>query len=557
MDVFLEISLILVVATVVAAIMQLLRQPLIIGHIISGLLVGPAVFNLVQSTETVELFSHMGIALLLFIIGLGLNPRVIREVGKVAILTGVGQICFTITLGFLAAQALGFATTASIYIALGLAFSSTIIILKLLSDRKDTHRLYGKVATGFLLVQDIAAVLVLVAVTALGKDMPVAEILTSTLVSGALFVGAIALVSLYVLPRLTKFLARSQEFLFLFAIGWGFGAAALAATVGFSIEIGALAAGVALAGSPYAFEVASKMRPLRDFFIVLFFIILGSELDLGSIGAGFVPAIAFTILILIGNPIIVMSIMGFLGFKRKTSFKAGLTVAQISEFSLILLLLAREVGHIDDQIVAMMTLVAMVTIAASTYMILYSDKLYTWFEPYLRVFERKSPREGKEKSEEYDVIMFGFKPGSRALLDGFKQLDTRCLVVDYDPEVVDDLASEGVAVLYGDANDMEFLSDLPLEAAKLIAVTATDYATNALVATHVLQRNPKAIVIVRADEPQEAHELYEIGVNYVMMPHYLGSLEISRRITRHGLSARLHFKQARTEHLNYLRRGSK
>lgn len=557
MDIFIEISLILTVATVVAAIMQLLKQPLIIGHIISGLLVGPAVFNLVHSTETVELFSHMGIALLLFIIGLGLNPRVIREVGKVAVLTGIGQIIFTMTFGFLAAQALGFATTSSLYIAMGLAFSSTIIILKLLSDRKDTHRLYGKVATGFLLVQDIVAVMVLVAVTAMGQNLPIAEILTTTLVSGGLFILGVSLVSIFILPRLTTFLSGSQEFLFLFAIGWGFGIAALASWVGFSVEIGALVAGVALAGSPYAFEVASKMRPLRDFFIVLFFIILGAELDFTSIGAGLGPAIAFAALILIGNPIIVMSIMGLLHFKRKTSFKAGLTVAQISEFSLILLILGREVGHIDDQIVAMMTLVAMVTIAASTYMILYADRLYEFLEPYLRVFERKDTRGGGERDETYDAIMFGFKPGSKLLTDSFDELESRYLVVDYDPEVIDSLIRDDVQALYGDANDAEFLSDLPLESVRLVLVTATDHATNLLVATHTMQRNRKAVVIAKAEEPQEAVELYEAGVDYVMMPHYLGSIDLGSRIKKYGLRSRTHFKQARQQHQRYLRRHSR
>lgn len=557
MDVFLEISLILGVATLVAAVMQLLRQPLIIGHIISGLLVGPAVFNLVQSTETVELFSHMGIALLLFIIGLGLNPRVIREVGKIAVMTGVGQILFTISIGFMVAQSLGFDVMASVYIALGLAFSSTIIILKLLSDRKDTHRLYGKIATGFLLVQDIVAVLALVAITAIGQDQSPVEILTTTAVRGALFIGVIALISVYVLPRLQNFLSKSQEFLFLFAIGWGFGVAAIAYAVGFSIEIGALAAGVALAGSPYAFEVGSKMRPLRDFFIVLFFIILGAELNLASIGTNFIPAIAFAILILVGNPIIVMSIMGMLGFKRKTSFKAGLTVAQISEFSLILLLLGREVGHIGDDIVAMMTLVAMTTIAASTYLILYSDKVYEWLAPYLRIFERKNTKGDEETSEEYDVVMFGFKAGSRSLIDGFNSLDKKCLIVDYDPEVVDMLEKEGLSVLYGDGNDAELLSDLPLETTQLVIITATDYETNALVATHVLQRNPKVVVIAKAEEPHEAHDLYDIGVNYVMMPHFLGSIEIGRRIKKHGIGAHDHFKKARSEHLAYLSRSHK
>ncbi|MEX0668777.1 MAG: cation:proton antiporter family protein [Candidatus Saccharimonadales bacterium] len=552
MDVFVEISLILVVATLIAALMQLLRQPLIIGHIITGLIVGPTVLDLVHSAETVELFSHMGIALLLFIIGLGLNPRVIKEVGKIAVMTGVGQILFTSTIGFLVAQALGFSAAHSVYIALGLSFSSTIIILKLLSDRKDTHRLYGKIATGFLLVQDIVAVMALVAVTALGQDQSLGEAMTSTLLSGAAFIGGIVLVSIYVLPHLQKFLSRSQEFLFLFAIGWGFGVASLAYAIGFSIEIGALAAGVALASSPYAFEVASKMRPLRDFFIVLFFIILGAELDIMSIGSGLLPATALSILILIGNPIIVMSIMGALKFKKKTGFKAGLTVAQISEFSLILLLLAREQNFITDEIVSMMTLVAMVTIAVSTYMIIYSDKLYDWLEPYLSIFERKNTRDKSEGGDKHDVILFGYKTGSHTLIDSFKKINKKYLVVDYNPEVIESLNKQNINALYGDANDAEFLEDLSLESTKMVIAATSDHSTNVLVSRHILECNPKAVVIAKAEESNEADVLYDIGVHYVMMPHFLGSRDISRKISRYGLKSHDYFAKAKQEHINHL-----
>lgn len=557
MDVFIEISLILGLATVVAAVMHLLRQPLIIGHIISGLLVGPAVFDLVSATETVELFSHIGIALLLFIIGLGLNPRIIREVGKIAVMTGVGQILFTSSIGFLIATALGFELTSALYIGAGLAFSSTIIILKLLSDKKDTHRLYGKVATGFLLVQDIVAVLVLIAVTSMGQNQSVVEVLIQTFGVGIVFMAAIAFISHYVFPRLGDFLARSQEFLFLFSVGWGFSMAALAQYIGFSVEIGALAAGVALAGSPYAPEISSRMRPLRDFFIVLFFIVLGAELDIANIGSGLLPAIALSIFILVGNPIIVMTIMGWLKFTRKTSFKAGLTVAQISEFSLILLLLGRDVGHIDASIVSIITLVAMITIAASTYMIMYSDKLYEYLSPYLKIFERKNARSAREAKDEYDIILFGFKSGSRGLIDGFEKLGKRYLVVDYDPEVIDFLTDDGVPCLFGDANDTELLEELPVEKTKVAIISATDYGANIIVIGHIRQRNPEAVIIAKAEEAYEAQELYDVGADYVMMPHFLSAQEISKKILRHGLDVGSHFDRARKQHLDYLRKNYK
>lgn len=552
MDIFLEISILLAVATVVAGIMQLLRQPLIIGHIITGLLVGPAVFGLVQSTETVELFSHMGIALLLFIIGLGLNPRVIREVGKIAVLTGAGQILFTVSLGWLVAQALGFGGSEAFFIALGMAFSSTIIILKLLSDKKETHRLYGKIAIGFLLVQDIVAVTALIAVTALSQNEALASVLTQTLVAGLGFITVIGLLAHFVLPRMGAFLAESQEFLFLFSIGWGFGVAAIAYAIGFSIEIGALAAGVALANSPYATEISSRMRPLRDFFIVLFFIVLGSELDVTALGDNLGAALVLSAVVLIGNPMIIMVIMGLLGFTRKIGFKAGLTVAQISEFSLILILLVRENGQVGGDIVAMLTLVAMITIACSTYMITYSDKLYERLSSYLKIFERSSARSGREAAHEYDVIVFGLKSGSRSLIETLQTLGRKYLVVDYDPEVVDMLNQEGIPALYGDANDAEFLEDLPLDKAKMILITTADIDSNRVVVSYIAHRAPETLIIAKAEEPHEAQELYEKGATYVMMPHFLGSIEISRRLKRHDIEAKQHFERARSQHQAYM-----
>ncbi len=552
MDVFIEVSVLLVIATIVASIMQLLRQPLIIGHIITGLLVGPAVFDLVQSTEVVDLFSHMGIALLLFIIGLGLNPKIIREVGKIAVLTGVGQILFTISIGFLLASWLGFSAVEAFFIALGMAFSSTIIILKLLSDKKDTHRLYGKVAIGFLLVQDIVAVTALIAVAALAQDQEISTILTQTALAGLGFIVVIGLLSHFLLPKLEHFVARSQEFLFLFAIGWGFGVASAAYAIGFTIEIGALAAGVALANSPYASEISSRMRPLRDFFIVLFFIVLGSELDLAALGDNIGPALLLSAAVLIGNPIIVMSIMGLLNFTRKIGFKAGLTVSQISEFSLILILLVREGGYVGDEIVSMLTLVAMITIATSTYMIIYSDKLYDWLAPYLKIFERSNARSDQQTSDKYDVIMFGLKSGSRSLLDSAEKLGKDMLVIEYDPEVVDMLRQEGVNAQYGDANDAEFLEDLPLEDASAVIITATDFETNNVVVSHIAHRSPQTLVIAKAEEEDEARELYEKGATYVMMPHFLGSIEISRRLKRHGFDAHDHFRRSRKLHMKYM-----
>ena len=279
-NVFFQLSIVIAVAAGIALFMRLIKQPLIIGYILTGVIVGPFALNIIESESVIDVFASIGIALLLFIIGLGLNPKVVKEVGKVAFITGSVQILLTTIIGFAAGRALGWSKTDSVFAGLCLAFSSTIIILKLLSDRKDQTRLYGKITIGVLLLQDIVAAGALILVNARSGGSFSVSVLAWLGVKAVILIGSIILVGWFVLPRMNKFISSNQEFLFLFAIGWGFGAAALFEFFGFSIEIGALFAGIALAGLPYSQEVASRLRPLRDFFIVVFFIVLGTRLNI-------------------------------------------------------------------------------------------------------------------------------------------------------------------------------------------------------------------------------------------------------------------------------------
>ena len=357
MEVFIELSIIIGITVLIAGIMRLLKQPLIIGYILAGIIVSPYFLNIISSTETIKVFSQIGVALLLFIIGLSLSPKVIKEVGKVSLITGIGQIIFTSLIGFFISRALGFSIIVSAYIAIALTFSSTIIIMKLLSDKKDTERLYGKISIGFLLVQDIFVIILLMIIPILSNDLNITNISLGMIGGGILIIAGFFLTVIYILPNLSTFFAKSQEFLFLFSIGWGLGLAALFHHFGFSMEIGALIAGIALSMSPYNYEISSKMRPLRDFFIILFFILLGSQMVFGNISQLIVPAIIFSLFILIGNPLIVMILMGFMGYKKKVGFQAGLTVAQISEFSLILIALGVSSGNLTGEILSLVTIV--------------------------------------------------------------------------------------------------------------------------------------------------------------------------------------------------------
>ena len=552
MEVFIELSIILGITVLIAGLMKLLRQPLIIGYILAGIIVSPYFLNVIKSTETISVFSQIGVTFLLFIVGISLSPKVIKEVGKVSLVTGIGQIVFTSLFGFLISRLLGFSVIVSLYIAIALTFSSTIIIMKLLSDKKDTERLYGKISIGFLLVQDIFAIILLMVISSFSGGFKLSELSVQFFAVGLVLIGGFVLISIYVLPRLSTFFAKSQEFLFLFSIGWGLGLAALFHHIGFSMEIGALVAGVALSMSPFHYEISSKLKPLRDFFIILFFVILGSQMVFGSMGELIVPAIIFSLFILIGNPLIVMVLMGFLGYKKKTGFQAGFTVAQISEFSLILVALGVSVGHLTNEILSLVTIVGLITISGSTYLIMYSDKIYPYLSKYLSIFERNKLVKEEKEFENYDVVLFGYNRIGYDLLQSFKKLKKRVLVVDYNPDTILELTKKGIECRYGDVDDEEFLSEMNLVETKMIVSTIPEFATNLLLVDRIRLINKKAIIITISHNIEEARELYKKGATYVIMPHFLGGIHASKMIDEYKFDLSK-FLGERERHIKYLK----
>lgn len=551
-SIFIELSVVIAVAVGVSLFMRIIRQPMIIGHILTGLLVGPTFLDLIKSTETIDVFSEFGIALLLFIVGLGLNPRIIKEVGRIAGAIAVVKIAVTTGLGYVISRAFGFAATEALLLGVGLSFSSTIIILKLLADKKELTRLYGKISIGFLLVEDIIAtfLLVVVAASASGGGVSLEDFGVLIAKFGGLILSLV-LIRVIFINNMRGLIAKSQDFLFLFAIGWALGIAALFQHFGFSLEIGALMAGVVLASLPYSQEISSRLKILRDFFIVLFFIGLGSHLKLENITDVLPQAALLSLVVLIANPLIVMSVMGLSGYTKKTSFKTGMTGSQVSEFSLILLLLAERSGLIGQTAVSLLTMVALITIAVSTYMILYSDGLYNFFERYIRLFERRIVKEHKEKREHYELVLIGYHKGGHEFLKVFKSLKRKYVVVDYDPQVIDVLESNGESFMYGDVTDPELLEELNLERSRLVVSTITDLPTNLGLAQWLEKHNPHAVYIPTADSAQEAAQLYEEGAAYVVLPHYIGSEHISSFLKKNGLN-KTEFRHYREKHLAYL-----
>lgn len=335
---FYEIALLIGLATVLGIIGTLLRQPMIVAFIAAGILAGPGVLDIVSSTDAVSLLSQISIAVLLFLVGLKLDTGLVRSLGRVAVATGLGQVAFTAIIGFVICLVLGLDPVISLYVAVALTFSSTIIIVKLLSDKREVDSLHGKIALGFLIVQDlfVATAMVVVSALGLGGDTGGSHADLAILAIGAVtLIGLAALFIRYLAGPLTELVARSGELLVIFAVAWAAGLAAVADAIGLGKELGGLLAGVTLASTPVRDVIGARLSSLRDFLLLFFFLSLGATMDISSLGAQVGPAIVLSLFVLIGNPLIVMAIMGWMGFRKRTGFLAGLTVAQISEFSLI------------------------------------------------------------------------------------------------------------------------------------------------------------------------------------------------------------------------------
>ena len=528
-EAFIELGIIVFIAVIITAIMRALKQPLLIGYILTGIIVSPYFLNVAKG-DFISVFAQIGVALLLFLVGLNLNPKVLKEVGKVSLFTGIGQIVFTTGIGFLICLLLGFSVIISLYVSIALAFSSTIIIMKLLSDKNALDALYGKISVGFLVVQDIVAIIILIVISSLKDGFNIGVLINVGI--GIFLIIFLSIISIYLLPRFVKFVAKSQEFLLLFSISWCISLAALFYAFNFSIEIGALLAGFFLSFLPYRQEINFKLRPLRDFFLISFFVYLGLHMTFGNIGQYILPIIILSLLILIGNPIIVLIIMGKMGYTKKTGFMAGLTVAQISEFSLILIALGVTVGHINSDILSVVTIIGLITIIGSSYMIIYSEKLFCKISSFLSIFERKDKKidDITYKKHVYDYVIFGYNRLGYNLVNSLKKSKKNILVIDYNPEKIKQLEKNKIDFIYGDVSNLELLCELDLSKTKTIISTISDLDADLLLIKKVKEHNYKIKLIFVADDVDMALKLYNFGADYVIMPRYLSSYYITNLI---------------------------
>ncbi|MBP6882207.1 MAG: cation:proton antiporter [Candidatus Levybacteria bacterium] len=537
-SVFFELSIVIIVAAFLSILLRYLRQPSIIAYILTGIILGPLGIIHLKNPESLQTLGQLGITLLLFLLGLELKLHELKSIGKTALVIGSLQMVTTLGLGFGVATLLGFSAQISLYVALALSFSSTIIIVKLLSDKKDLNSLHGKLAIGVLLMQDFFAILAIIFMTGLhgGGAFEIGIAVGFVLLKLLVLVGWILVCSKYVFPKILHNFSDSGEILFLFSLAWVFAVTAIVTLkpIGFSIEIGGFLAGLALANTHENYQIIARMKALRDFFMTIFFVMLGIEMAFTNLLSALFPALILSAFAIVVKPLIVMIIAGLSGFRKRTSFFAGVTMAQISEFSLIILFLGQSKGIIPSEVVTIMIIVSMITFTISTYLISHTNKIYKVIGGRLSFLELRKTAHRQEESEDdlsgFDkhVILIGGHQMGKSVLHALKQSKEQVLVVDFDPDVITKLKKDGVVAVFGDIADPDIQERVGFEKAKMVISTVPDLEDNLLLIEGLKHFNKRAKIVVMAYEPMDAKLLYKKGADYVVLPHLAGGHHLAK-----------------------------
>ena len=531
---FLDIGLVIIAAAVIGVIGYYLKQPLILAYIIAGILIGPVGFGWVTDIHIIEAISKIGVMLMLFLVGLEMNPKRLKDLGIVAFAAGLGQVVVTGVLTYIIAYLFDFPLIQAVYLTLALTLSSTVIAIKLIYDKRDNNALYGQVTISILLVQDMLAIFALLALSGFsgqGFDFDV-MFFVEILGKGLIMSLAALLLASKVLGRIFNKIATSHELLILFSLAWAFAIALTSEWIGFNLEIGAFIAGVSLASFPYTYEINAKAKVLRDFFITIFFVALGAGLTFTSMGPYVFKFIFLSLFILIGNPIIVMVIMGFLGYDKRTSFFSGISIANISEFSFIIAAMGLSLGHIPVEFVAMIMLIGMLTMTVSSYMMTYNNQIYNVLNPHLNIFIKKAKkrRSSKKHGMENHIILLGCGQMGHEILKQVQNFKDDYLVVDHDNSVISELINNEVPCIFGDIEDVELLYELDLPDAEIIISTLPNPEDNLFLIRYMqsIPHEKRPIFIVSADTGREGLELFNHGADYVILRPYLGAEHIAQ-----------------------------
>ena len=563
-NILVEFAVVVSLAAGLSLVFRLFRQPAILAYILTGIIVGPLGLYKLADQTFIRVLAEFGITLLLFMMGLEIKLSDFRYVGKVIAFASVGQIVLTFLSSYFIAFVFGYSQIISLYIGACLTLSSTIVIVKFLSDKRDLNSLYGRISVGILLAQDFLVILLLMLLSGLSPAASGVEAFDKfapTLFKGALIFGVLYYLSKRVFPKVVEFLAKSDESLFLVSIAWLLALSAIISSrfIGFSVEIGGFLAGLSLANSIANYQIIARAKILRDFFIVLFFVLLGIQIGFADFGKILLPGIILSIFVLVGKPLLVIFLVSIVGYKKRTAYLTGINFGQISEFSLILIFLGNKLGHVPHEAVSLVAFVSIVSFAISTYVILNGKKLYLSFGKYMFFIKKNDGHRENASSPDSlsglskHIIIIGGEQMGEAVIDALEGSEKEIVVVDFDPDIVQRLSEKNVHRVFGDISDIDIQDRINIDKSALVISTVPDVEDNLALIKRLKNKNKNVDIIVMAFSPNDAKELYQYGADYVVLPHLAGGKQIAQILRKSNLEGNT-LQNLREKDLAYLRR---
>ncbi len=562
MNILTDLGTIVVVATIIAIIAHWLKQPLIVAYLVTGVLLSARVTGVVLDQEMVAALAKVGVVFLLFLVGMELDWRKLRLTGTTALWTGGIQVVLTIIVGYGLARWLGLAPLPALYAGFGTSFASTILVVAALDRSRELDTLHGRLSLGILLVQDLIAIAVLVALAGVAPGSPIAlpALAAFTLAKSIGLVGFTWLAAEALLPPLFASFGDSRELAFLAALGWAFLLTGVSASLGLSIEIGALLAGVSLASLPQGLPLRARIRPIRDFFLLLFFVSLGLGFAAAPTPINWLPVIVLSLFVLIGRPLMLYTLLGLARYRPRTAFLAVLPTAEVSEFSLIIATLGASIGHLRAADSTLMVGIAIVTFTIGAYLTNWRHELYRLVHSLLRW---PVPAATEPLAADHTVfaalndhtILVGARHIGHAVLRSAHVTHQSFVVVELDPAIIERLTRDSVLALLGDATEESVLELVRVkQAAQLIATVGEPEAGEQLVRlARSLNRRMRIIVMARSAD--DALRLYDAGADYVAISHHISG-DVLVRFLKDVADHPHRLAQIRESHLEELRSDS-
>ncbi len=529
----LDLAILLLAATVAGFLAKQTGQPTIIAYILAGVIVGPVVLGLVEVTELTETLAELGLAFLLFLLGIKMRISEIKHILAPIVKISLPQMAAVAAVGTGVSLALGFGTVESIIIGLAVMYSSTAVVIKMLTDLDETTTLHGKMDVGILLVQDVVVV-ILLAVLAAGRPESAAEVATTlavVLTLVAIITVAALAASKYALPSIFRRIADNRQIFFLIAISWAFlfvfvsdnvnlFLAPLGITAYLSIEMGAFLAGVAIAQLPYSKELQDRVNPLTDLFVMIFFASVALTLDAGELLFYWQEAVIAAAVLMVGKFVVFFVLLNWQRFDSETTFFGSLYMIQVSEFGVVVATAAVAGGFIGVEILGFLTLLALITMGVSVYFFAYGEALYEQAQPLLSRFEAEETFTEENREYTDHAIIVGYDDLTRNTLGFLKEYYEDLVVVDRRADHIEALTEAGYDAVFGDIGSGSIRKDVALKKADFVLSSSDQIEINKKL---LRETSDDATVVLEASNEADARALYEQGADYVIQSVSLSS----------------------------------